>query len=69
MKETGVFSGSAEVAMAEIDGEYEGALIASSMLQIHQTGRVNGDINYAQLEVASGGILTGTVSVSSDEVG
>jgi cytoskeletal protein CcmA (bactofilin family) len=67
VKETGMFSGSAEVAKAEIDGEYEGSLIARSMLQIHQTGRVTGDINYAQLEIASGGILTGTISVSSDE--
>ncbi len=69
VKGGGVFSGSAEVAKAEIDGEYDGSLIASSMLQIHQTGRVTGDINYAQLEVASGGILTGTVSVSQDEAG
>jgi cytoskeletal protein CcmA (bactofilin family) len=67
VKETGVFTGSAEVAKAEIDGEYEGSLIASSMLQKHQTGRVTGDINYAQLEIASGGILTDTISVSSDK--
>ena len=67
VRETGVFSGSAEVAKAEINGEYDGSLIASSMLQIHQTGRVTGDINYAQLEIASGGILTGTVSASPAE--
>jgi cytoskeletal protein CcmA (bactofilin family) len=67
VKETGVFSASAEVAKAEIDGEYDGSLIASSMLQIHQFGRVTGDINYARLEIASGRVLTGTISVSPGE--
>ena len=67
VKETGVFSGSADVEKAEIEGDYEGSLTARSQLQIHQTGRVTGDINYARLEIASGGILTGKVSVYTDE--
>ena len=61
VKATGRFTGSAEVEKAEIDGQYEGTLTAKSQLQINQTGTVIGDINYAQLEVTPGGILTGNV--------
>jgi cytoskeletal protein CcmA (bactofilin family) len=66
IREAGIFSGSAAVEKAEIDGQYDGTLTASSKLLIHETGRVAGDINYAQLEVSSGGILTGEVSVFTD---
>ena len=61
VKATGRFTGSAEVEKAEIDGQYEGTLTAKTQLQINQTGTVIGDINYAQLEVTPGGILTGNV--------
>ena len=61
VKATGRFTGSAEVEKAEIDGQYEGTLTAKTQLQINQTGTVMGDINYAQLEVTPGGILTGNV--------
>jgi hypothetical protein len=37
------------------------------MLQTHKTGRVRCEINYAQLEIATGGILTGTVSVAPED--
>ena len=67
VKAAGTFSGNADVEKAEIEGHYEGTLTARSQLQIHQTGRVAGDINYAQLEIASGGILTGKVSLHADE--
>ena len=61
VKATGRFTGSAEGEKAEIDGQYEGTLTAKTQLQINQTGTVIGDINYAQLEVTPGGILTGNV--------
>ena len=67
VKAAGTFSGSADVEKAEIEGDYEGTLTARSQLQIHQTGRVTGDINYVQLEIASGGILTGKVSEYTEE--
>jgi len=67
VKAAGTFSGSADVEKAEVEGDYEGTLTARSQLQIHQTGRVTGDINYARLEIASGGILTGQVSVYIDD--
>ena len=66
VKETGRFTGSAEVEKAEIDGQYEGTLTAKKQLQINQTGTVTGDINYAQLEVTPGGILTGNVDALTE---
>ena len=66
VKATGRFTGSAEVAKAEIDGRYEGTLIAKTKLQINQTGTVIGDIIYAQLEVTPGGILTGNVDALTE---
>ena len=66
VKATGRFTGSAEVEKAEIDGQYEGTLTAKTQLQINQTGTVIGDINYAQLEVTPGGILTGNVDALTE---
>ena len=66
VKATGRFTGSAEVERAEIDGWYEGTLTAKTQLQINQTGTVTGDINYAQLEVTPGGILTGNVDALTE---
>ena len=66
IKATGRFTGSAEVEKAEIDGQYEGTLTAKTQLQINQTGTVTGDINYAQLEVTPGGILTGNVDALTE---
>ncbi len=66
IREAGLFSGSAEVGKAEIHGHYDGTLTASAKLLIHETGRVAGDINYAQLEINSGGVLTGNVSLVTD---
>ena len=66
VKAAGRFTGSAEVEKAEIDGQYEGILTAKTQLQINQTGTVTGDINYAQLEVTPGGILTGNVDALTE---
>ena len=66
VKATGRFTGSAEVEKAEIDGQYEGTLTAKTQLQINRTGTVIGDINYAQLEVTPGGILTGNVDALTE---
>ena len=66
VKATGRFTGSAEVEKAEIDGQYEGTLTAKTQLQINQTGTVIGDINYAQLEVTPGGILTGNIDALTE---
>jgi cytoskeletal protein CcmA (bactofilin family) len=65
----GTFNGRAEVAEAEIDGNYQGTLTAQKKLSISNTGIVNGDISYAELEIVAGGLLTGDVSVFIPEEG
>ena len=66
VKASGNFSGTATVDAAEIEGQYTGTLTANSQLQILKTGKVAGDINYARLEVLTGGILSGNVDVFLD---
>ena len=66
VKASGKFSGTATVDAAEIEGQYTGTLTANSQLQILKTGNVAGDINYARLEVLTGGILSGNVDVFSE---
>ena len=59
--ETGVFIGKATVDLAEIAGRFEGELIVRDRLVLRATGKVNGTIRYARLEVEMGGEVTGTL--------
>jgi cytoskeletal protein CcmA (bactofilin family) len=64
---TGVFKGSAEVDVAEISGCFEGKLTVRKRLVIHSTGRVSGEIRYNQIEIESGGALSGDVRTLEEE--
>ena len=55
----GRFSGTANIDIAEIHGDFSGELTARSKLVVHGTGRVTGTIRYGKLVVAEGGTLTG----------
>jgi cytoskeletal protein CcmA (bactofilin family) len=61
--ETGTFKGEAEVDVAEIDGVFEGSLIARELLLIRANGHVTGTIRFGRLEVERGGELMGDVQV------
>jgi cytoskeletal protein CcmA (bactofilin family) len=61
--ETGTFKGEAEVDVAEIDGAFEGSLIARELLLIRANGHVTGTIRFGRLEVERGGELMGDVQV------
>ncbi len=61
--EGGVFSGKAEIDVAEIRGTFEGELTARKRLVVYATGRVNGTIRYGALMVEEGGIITGNMAV------
>ena len=63
VREDGEFSGTATVSDAMILGVFDGSLNASTKLTVNATGRVSGDIGYAELEIAAGGVLTGDISV------
>lgn len=60
--EGGVFSGKAEIDVAEIHGRFEGDLTARKRLVIHATGKVTGTIRYGAMSVEEGGVLAGDVA-------
>jgi cytoskeletal protein CcmA (bactofilin family) len=61
---TGRFTnGRAEVEEAEISGVYEGEITVRKRLFIRSTGEVRGTVRYGELEIESGGKLSGNVSM------
>jgi cytoskeletal protein CcmA (bactofilin family) len=63
--ESGVFSGRAEIDVAEIRGKFEGELIVRKHLTVYSTGSVTGKIHYGALTIEEGGILSGEVGALS----
>ena len=61
ISERGSFTGSAEIDIAEIRGEFNGTLIVRQKLTIHTTGRVKGKIRYGKLVIEEGGQLSGEI--------
>jgi len=59
--EGGVFSGKAEIEVAEVRGTFEGELTARKRLVIYATGKVTGVIRYGEMLVEEGGTLSGDV--------
>ncbi len=62
--ETGVFNGNAQVETAEIRGRFDGELVATDLLRIHEQGMVRGKIRYARLEIMSGGQISGDIQAT-----
>ena len=62
--ETGTFKGAVEIAEAEIAGRFEGELTVHGRLRVRTTGRVEGVIRYAELEVDAGGLVLGDVQLA-----
>ena len=59
--EGGVFSGKAEIDVAEVRGTFEGDLTARKRLVIYATGKVTGVIRYGSMMIEEGGTLSGDV--------
>lgn len=59
--ESGVFTGTATMEVAEIWGRFDGQLTTRELV-IYATGRVSGDILYGKIRIEEGGELTGDVS-------
>jgi cytoskeletal protein CcmA (bactofilin family) len=57
----GSFTGTANIDVAEIHGEFSGELTARTRLVVHGTGRVSGTVRYGKLVVAEGGEINGDV--------
>lgn len=59
--ETGMFSGTVTIDMAEIRGQYHGELTVRKRLTVCGTGKVKGKVRYGTLVVEEGGELSGDV--------
>lgn len=59
--ETGVFTGTVAIDMAEIRGHFQGELTVRKRLTVCGTGKVSGHIRYGTLVVEEGGELSGDV--------
>ncbi|OZA26960.1 MAG: hypothetical protein B7X93_09990 [Hydrogenophilales bacterium 17-61-9] len=69
--EGGVFSGKAEIDVAEVRGHFQGELTARKRLVVYATGKVSGVIRYGAMSVEEGGIISGdvaTLSTASNKV-
>jgi cytoskeletal protein CcmA (bactofilin family) len=55
----GVFRGSATIESAEIGGLFEGDLVVRERLYVKGTGRVVGNVQYGELEIERGGVVSG----------
>jgi cytoskeletal protein CcmA (bactofilin family) len=65
--ETGLFKGSASVGETDIRGRFEGTLLVHSLV-IRATAKVTGKIRYAQLQIESGGRISGNVvAIGADD--
>ena len=60
--EGGVFSGKAEIDVAEVHGHFEGELTARKRLVVYATGKVSGVIRYGAMMVEEGGSISGDVA-------
>ncbi|MDA8129545.1 MAG: polymer-forming cytoskeletal protein [Betaproteobacteria bacterium] len=67
--EGGVFSGKAEIDVAEVRGTFEGDLTARKRLVVYATGRVSGTIRYGALMVEEGGTITGNMATHGANAG
>ena len=56
---SGHFKGTAEVAEADISGQFEGELVALNQLIVRATGHIKGKIRYGRIVIESGGEVIG----------
>ncbi|MCU0837898.1 MAG: polymer-forming cytoskeletal protein [Rhodospirillales bacterium] len=59
---SGLFTGGADVAEADIAGRFDGDLTVRERLTIRASGQVRGRVRYGQIVIEAGGELTGDVA-------
>ena len=64
--ETGVFSGNASTDNADVHGRFDGELVVRKRLLIREGGHVSGKITYGEIEIESGGGISGTIEKSEN---
>jgi cytoskeletal protein CcmA (bactofilin family) len=65
--QTGTFSGTVSIDIAEIHGGFSGELTVRDCLTIHKSGKVSGKIRYAKVVIEEGGEISGDIKKISDE--
>jgi cytoskeletal protein CcmA (bactofilin family) len=59
--ETGFFNGHASTENADVRGHFEGELVVRKRLLIRAGGHVSGTVSYGEIEIESGGKITGVI--------
>jgi cytoskeletal protein CcmA (bactofilin family) len=59
ISEKAVVSGEVRVAHLVINGEVNGPVVASSLLELQAKARIRGDVSYLTLEMQSGAVVDG----------
>lgn len=60
--ESGIFTGKAEIDVAEIHGRFEGEITARKRLVVYSSGRLSGKIRYGKLSIEDGGEISGDIA-------
>src|SRR5437016_9187822 len=66
IKEGGVFNGESTTEDADVQGSFDGKLVARKRLIIRATGRVSGDISYGEIEIERGGKISGEIDQNAE---
>jgi cytoskeletal protein CcmA (bactofilin family) len=69
IKEGGVFKGESSTEDADVQGSFEGNLVASKRLLVRGTGRLSGTITYGEIEIERGGKIAGEIKHEIGRVG
>ena len=63
ISETGLFKGAASVKNALISGHFDGELTVHGCLYLQATGRIDGVLTYAEVEIERGGKICGEMTL------
>jgi cytoskeletal protein CcmA (bactofilin family) len=68
IKEGGIFNGESTTEEADVQGSFDGTLVARKRLTVRSTGRVSGTISYGEIEIERGGKISGEISHNAESV-
>ena len=66
IKEGGVFNGESTTEDADVQGSFDGRLVARKRLIIRATGRVSGNISHGEIEIERGGKISGEIDQNDE---
>ena len=66
IKEGGIFNGESTTEDADVQGSFDGKLVARKRLIIRATGRVSGNISYGEIEIERGGKISGEIDQDAE---